>query len=104
MTPSEERRFLRRIDKRLDARPRSPTVQLLIRLGAWLLLVLVFFLLMQLDREGFPLVAQLFISALAGAAIMLMILKTQASKAWPVLSRFISREDLRKRLEDLRDV
>jgi hypothetical protein len=103
VTPNEERRFLRRIAKRLDAPPRSQTIQLLARLGAWLLLVLVFFLLIRFDRRGLPVVAQLFVSALSGAAIMLVILNTQSSKVWPVLSRFISREDLRKRLQELGD-
>ena len=100
MSPTYERKFLRSILKRIDQGPSRVFAMKRAQLYVWLALIVATSLAFALSQHQ-----SIYVTAFAfvtiGVAYTNLSFKVAAARAWPTLGRFINRQMIVDRLQEL---
>jgi hypothetical protein len=102
MSPTQERKLLNELIKKLDPQGNGVLGSRLFLPALWVCLVVAFTLMFQLANRGLlsePVL--LVVAALIGTLVGWVLFYVTALKQWPVLRQHIDRASIEKRLQEL---
>ena len=103
MTPKEETRLLSGVLKRLEGDSGISNHGRWFAIVNWLILVAAFVALFSIGpRVGTIVYVVACVACLLGVTTSLVVIYQRSVEQWPVLSRFISADEIRRRLDELK--